>query len=291
MEQKTFCGAIVNVLDFSHPHVRSLFEEGLWGFPNKHVNRLRWSLLSEGCIIFFYGNYNNNKGIYLKSILKKKFENHNPVKYWIKNPVGYPLQIKVDIDGKLEDSSPVLKGELAGFGIKIFKVPVDRWSLIVFGDFEGATYPYIVFNKVIELFDARNKKLPQSFDHDTIKEIIYNIGILQGKISEKEVNIDNYRIDVVWKRIAKGNPYIVFEVHIHGNLEEALTKLKHARDLWNSKPVLVTTKEMINKAKEIASGAFHEMYDELKIVPLDDIIELYKKKQEYKTIESKLGFF
>jgi hypothetical protein len=33
------------------------------------------------------------------------------------------------------------------------------------------------------------------------------------------------------------------------------------------------------------------MYDELKIVPLDDIIELYKKKQEYKTIESKLGFF
>jgi len=67
MEQKTFCGAIVNVLDFSHPHVRSLFEESLWGFPNKHVNRLRWSLLSEGCIIFFYGNY-NNKGIYLKSI-------------------------------------------------------------------------------------------------------------------------------------------------------------------------------------------------------------------------------
>ncbi|MGB9729180.1 MAG: hypothetical protein ACP5IZ_05040 [Thermoprotei archaeon] len=291
MEQKISCGAIVNVLDFLHPHVKSLFEEGLWGFPDNLVNRRRWSLLSEGCIIFFYGNYNNNKGIYLMSILREKFENHNPVKYWVYNPVGYPLQIKVKVSGALENSSPVLKGELAGLGIKIFKAPADRWSLIVFGDFEGATYPYNIFNNVVEIFNARNKILSRSLDHDTVKEIIYNIGILQGKISEKEINIDNYRIDVAWKRIAKGNPYIVFEIHIHGNLEEALTKLKHARDLWNSKPVLVTTKEIINKAKEIASGAFHEIYDELKILSLDEIIELYEKKQEYKRIESKLGLF
>lgn len=291
MEQKTFCGAIVNVLDFLHPHVKSLFEEGIWGFPDSSINRNRWSLLNEGCIVFFYGNYNNNRGCYLKGILKKKFESHSPVKYWIKNKLGYPLRIEVEINGKLEDSSPVLKGELAELGIKILKAPSDRWSLIIFGNFKGATYPYEIFSKVIELFDARNKRLPPKPDHDTIKEMIYNIGILQGKISEKEINIDNYRIDVAWRRIPRGNPYIVFEVHIHGNLEEALTKLKHARDLWNSKPVLVTTREMVNKAKEIASGAFHEIYDELKIISVDEISDLYKKKQEYKTIESKLGFF
>ena len=55
-------GALVNVLNFSHPHVKSLFSEGLWGFPDNTVNRKRWNLLETGCTIFFYGNYNNNKG-------------------------------------------------------------------------------------------------------------------------------------------------------------------------------------------------------------------------------------
>jgi hypothetical protein len=87
----------------------------------------------------------------------------------------------------------------------------------------------------------------------------------------------------------RADPYIVFEVHIHGNLEEALTKLKHARDMWNSKPILVTRADIVKKALEVASGAFHEIYDELKIVPIDEIIDLYKKKEEYKYAESRLG--
>jgi len=287
----SFCGAIVNILDFSHPHAASLFEEGLWGFPDNSVNRKRWLLLNEGCLIFFYGNYNNNKGIYLKGVLKKKFESHEPVRYWVNNPIGYPLQIKVELHGEIGEANPILKGELANLGVKVCKAPYDRWSLIIFGDFKGATYPFEIFNKLLKIFDVKNKKITPKLDHDTIKEMIYRIGVLQGKISEKEAIVDNYRIDVIWKRIAKADPYIVFEVHIHGNLEEALTKLKHARDIWNSKPVLVTTKEMIDKAKNIASGAFHEIYDELKIISLEEIEELYRKKEEYKIIESKLGLF
>jgi hypothetical protein len=284
-----FCGSIINVLDFSHPHVKSIFEEGLWGFPDNRTNRNRWELLKEGCTILIYGNYNHNKGVYLRGTLIEKFERREPVDYWKLNKTGYPLQIRIKVEGRLEEAIPVLKEELANEGVKLCKVPYDRWSLIVFGNFAGATYSSDVFERVLGLYDARNRKIKLKADHDTIEELIYKIGLLQGKISQKEVQIDNYKLDVAWRRIPRADPYIVFEVHIHGNLEEALTKLKHARDMWNSKPILVTRADIVKKALEVASGAFHEIYDELKIVPIDEIIDLYKKKEEYKYAESRLG--
>jgi hypothetical protein len=39
----------------------------------------------------------------------------------------------------------------------------------------------------------------------------------------------------------------------------------------------------------VASGAFHEILDELKIVTVEDIKELYNRKREYKAVESRLG--
>jgi hypothetical protein len=284
-----FCGSIINVLDFSRPHAKSLIEEGLWGFPDNRVNRNRWGSLKKGCTILIYGNYNHNKGVYLRGTLIEKFERREPVEYWKLNKTGYPLQIRIKVEGRLEEAIPVLKEELANEGVKLCKVPYDRWSLIVFGNFAGATYSSDVFERVLGLYDARNRKIKLKADHDTIKELIYKIGLLQGKISQKEVQIDNYKLDVAWRRIPRADPYIVFKVHIHGNLEEALTKLKHARDMWNSKPILVTRADIVKKALEVASGAFHEIYDELKIVPIDEIIDLYKKKEEYKYAESRLG--
>jgi hypothetical protein len=284
-----FCGSIINVLDFSHPHAKSLIEEGLWGFPDNRVNRNRWGSLKKGCTILIYGNYNHNKGVYLRGTLIEKFERREPVEYWKLNKTGYPLQIRIKVEGRLEEAIPVLKEELANEGVKLCKVPYDRWSLIVFGNFAGATYSSDVFERVLGLYDARNRKIKLKADHDTIKELIYKIGLLQGKISQKEVQIDNYKLDVAWRRIPRADPYIVFKVHIHGNLEEALTKLKHARDMWNSKPILVTRADIVKKALKVASGAFHEIYDELKIVPIDEIIDLYKKKEEYKYAESRLG--
>jgi len=270
------CGAIINILDFSHPHVRSIFEEGLWGFPENPVNRRRWDLLEKGCILLLYGKHKGNKGVYLRGVLTEKFINRNPVKYW-EEPTGYPLQIRMRIEGSIESANPVLREELRDLGVKMLRAKTDRWSLLVFG--EGGTYPYNIFNRIIDAFEARNLK-EISPDHEGVKRMIHNIGVLQGRISEMEVELDGYRIDVAWKKLQKANPYIVFEVHLHGNLEEALTKLKHARDIWNSKPVLVTTREMVKKAYDVASGAFHEILEELKIVAVEDIKELHDRKRE-----------
>src|ERR1700733_3697038 len=90
-------GVIVNVLSFHHPHVKSIIEEGLWGFPGTKLNRTRWDALKPGATIFFYGKRLEDRGIFLKAKLRRKEESHDPVKYWNMNPIGYPYQIHVEL--------------------------------------------------------------------------------------------------------------------------------------------------------------------------------------------------
>ena len=90
--------------------------------------------------------------------------------------------------------------------------------------------------KTVEL-EADEKGL-----HNTIRDMIAQIGKWEGKYSETEYKIGNLgKLDAVWKRIKTGHPSYAFEVQIKGNFYQALAKLKHAFDLWNSDPVLVTT--------------------------------------------------
>jgi len=126
-------------------------------------------------------------------------------------------------------------------------------------------------------------------NHDEIRDMIWEIGKYEGKVSEKEHPIDNYRIDVVWKRIKAGNPSHAFEVQMAGNFFEALTKLKHAWDMWNSWPILVTTDLYASKARELLEGSFHEMGHVAKIVDWKKIIRLYELETEVASIRTNIG--
>ena len=124
--------------------------------------------------------------------------------------------------------------------------------------------------------------------HKNIKRMIFEIGKFEGKISEVEYPINNWRLDVIWKRIRAGNPTHVFEVQISGNFYEALTKLKHAWDLWNSKPFLVTTEKYIARAERLLEGSFHEMKDDARIVNCKKIVKLYRLLKEAYEIKSEI---
>lgn len=289
-------GVLINVLDFSHPHVKSIWSEGLWGFPDNVVNKKRWTLIKPGSKVLLYGSYDGRKGIYIKGLIKNTLRLTDPVKYWIENPTGYPLGIYLDLEVKnpsqLSNIKPVYREELAyNFGIRIFKAKTDRWSLIIFGDLPGATYEYKVFEKLYQEFDIRNRKVKiEVSDHESLKEILIELGRLQNKYTVKEIEIEEAgRIDVGWKKVERGYPYIVFEIQLKGNLHEALSKLKHAFDMWNSIPVLITTKEQKEQAWKIVSGSFHEIKHIIKIITTEEIKELYQAKQNYKEIERKLG--
>ena len=126
--------------------------------------------------------------------------------------------------------------------------------------------------------------------HNEIRDMISEIGHIEGKIAEVEYPIDNLRLDVVWRTITSGNPKWAFEVQMAGNFYEALTKLKHAWDKWNSKPFLVTTDAFIVQAKSLLEGSFHEMREDARIVNWEKIVRLHQLLKEAHKIKSDIRF-
>jgi predicted RNA-binding protein len=125
--------------------------------------------------------------------------------------------------------------------------------------------------------------------HNQLREMIRDIGLRENRIAETEYPIDSYRLDVIWKRIKTGTPSHVFEVQIGGNLEQALTKLKHAWDKWNSIPYLVTTDEDAAKARSLLEGSFHEMAHVAKVIDWRDIARLYELTNQAYELRSRIG--
>lgn len=84
-------------------------------------------------------------------------------------------------------------------------------------------------------------------------------------------------------------PNFVFEVHVSGNVHQALAKLKHAYDLWNSKIYLVVRHADMRQLNELLSGTFHEIRDKIHIVDEATIRRLAELKREVREIEARLG--
>jgi len=144
--------------------------------------------------------------------------------------------------------------------------------------------------KPIEKMPKEKRGLPSIPKHNEIRDMLFEIGKIEGKISEVEYPIDNLRLDVVWKTITSGNPKWAFEVQMAGNFYEALTKLKHAWDKWNSKPFLITTNAYITQAKSLLEGSFHEMKDDARIVNWEKIVKLHELLDKAHKIKSEIRF-
>jgi len=126
------------------------------------------------------------------------------------------------------------------------------------------------------------RKLPT---HKELRDMIQEIGQLKGKISEVEYPLDDLLLDVAWIKTAGGKPGWVFEVQIGGNFYEALAKLKHAWDIWNSKPFLVTTEQYEKQAKWLLGGTFHELKADMRIVNYRKIVELHRALKQAAALE------
>ena len=307
----TDLGALINVRSTNHSHFKSILIEGLWGFPldKKGINKVRWSHLVKDTPIFLYCEHNGIRGIWaLCKVINRKFS-RKPVNYWVKNPVGFPLHIKFEfilpvahkpspdnpfILELFDQVKPIKREELASkFRIRAFKALTDRWSLYIFGDknLDGITYSYNLFEEILNEFKAKNelKKAPKRLRHEEVKELIYNIGIIQGKNPAKEYPLEDKRLDVVWRKTSKSVPYIAFEIHDKGDLYADLVKLKHAWDLWNAIPVLITTESKVEEAWKWIKGTFHEVKDVFRVITFNKLKDFYEAKRKVKELETELG--
>lgn len=74
-----------------------------------------------------------------------------------------------------------------------------------------------------------------------------------------------------------------------GDIYHAMSKLKHAFDLWNSHIFLVASNVERGKYQELLAGTFHEVADKIQFIEIGLIKELLGKKRDYKNMEQALG--
>ncbi len=84
-------------------------------------------------------------------------------------------------------------------------------------------------------------------------------------------------------------PSHVFEVQVAGSLAEAMGKLTHAYDLWNSRILLVARQEHLVRFRELTAGSFREIRERVKFIDVAHVEELHQRKRAYQELESELG--
>jgi len=247
----------------------------IWGLNSKQKSL--WEEIKEKDIVLFYVT-RPIAGVIGYGVVKTKFKQDKPL--WRREKEQgraiWPLRFEFDVS---------------------YCLPEDKW------EFEKISSELLRFKAGVgfgRLDENLAKDLLSKFRrvqeagseeplHEEIKQKIAEIGRIQNYIAETEYKFDLGRLDVVWRRVKQSVPTYVFEVNVKGDIYHALSKLKHAYDLWNSRIFIVADKFEEERVRNLLSGTFHEIDEHLKFIDFEKINELYELKIAYKRLEQELG--
>lgn len=265
-------------------------EGGVWGVDPKPTLKKRWDKLSEGDLVAFYVSSPVSRVVGLGRV---KSKNKEDIPLWpAEKQAGrakWVYRFRFDILQCLDENLWKTKGIPIGdlrisrsAGLNLVREKSVAVAFLQRADVEWGT-------DLTKLLAPKAAKPAKELNpHEEIKSMIYDIGVWQGWISEKEYKVDNERLDVAWiKRGVKGaRPKVAFEVQFEKtNLDRALRKLKDANDMWNTKPALVSPTELRSEIDHLLGGAYHEIAEEIKILTPDDIKELYEAEKKLSALK------
>jgi hypothetical protein len=273
----------------------------IWGVQDKWYSQ--WKALEKGNNIFFY--ISEIKKVIGIGEIGDKFIQREPL--WPdeieEKRVKYPLRFEFNIKYLLQENCWVSDGiEITDFINR--NLGKGAFADLLRGGINFIRYPEVLnflyeefkrkFNYTIQIEEIPiiypEEDVEKEDLHNYLKELIFEIGNMNKFLSQKEERVDNMMLDVVWRKIEKGSPTYVFEIQVSGDIFHALSKLKHAFDLWNSNIFLVVkSNEYFSKVTQLLNGTFHEIKDKVKILSAKDIKELYKRKKSWRELEKKLG--
>lgn len=265
-------------------------EGNIWGIREGNLKKL-WENISNGDILFFYC-LSPISGVIGFGKCQAKFKQDKPLwpDEFRENRVIYPYRWQFEPIYVLPRSEWKSRNISLGGDIKIgyragLNPAKSLASISLLNEKINRKWKSKVIEEPISEFldDVLKKKTPNQHAH--LKDLLMKLGEIKGFIVEDEFRMDGQRIDVIWKRIQKGVPTFVFEVQVGGNVTEALGKLKHANDLWNSNLFIIIEDKDHEKVQTLLSGTFHEIKDELTVILSSEIEKFYK----IKIAEAKLG--
>lgn len=262
---------------------------GTWGLKPSQIGL--WESLEPGDRVFFYVTLPIS-GIIGKGTISTKFKQDKPI--WpdeIKeNAVIWPLRFQFVVDSLFAQADWEVKRAVVkdlGLALRSGFQRLDDKTVNEITKRLGLS-----LNEAVPVETTALKSAAETQGgsvHNKIRDMLVEMGRMQGFSADKEYPMDNYRLDAVWRRIYTGVPTYVFEVQVGGSVEQAMGKLKHAYDKWNSNIFIALADKDEQKAHTLLSGTFHEIRNQIKIIKLEDIYELYRQKMAFKEKEKLLG--
>lgn len=270
-------------------------KDGIWGVKDKKALKKSWERISKGDILIFYVG-RPISGIIGFGRAEAKFKQDKPL--WPDevrdNEVIYPYRFEFKTEYCLPKETWYQK-----------KIPIRDLKIGYWAGLNPVRDKSAIkaLNARMEeswnvLLEEKPSRPPQVSDikrvygtnlHNRIKEMLYEIGKIEGRISEKEYPLDSERLDVAWRKVDRGVPSFAFEVQIGGDIYHALAKLKHAFDLWNSELYIMIRNEDKPKVEELLSGTFHEIKGRVNIVSIEKIEKLYELQIKHKNLKIEIG--
>jgi len=250
------------------------FENGIWGLIPKLDHH--WFKIDHGDLVLFYC-ISPVKGFVGAGIIRSKFKQTEP--YWkeeiSENKIIWPFRFEFDVT---------------------HLIPLGNWNSLSISNKEfnlailAGINPVADINKALRVLDKLKFTVIEPFVPE--KEValkIFEIGKIQRMIVESNVPVDESVLDVAWKRTIRSVPTFAFSIELEGSLNKSIQTLKHAHDLWNSRPFLITDEKRNDEVHQIISGLYHEFSSSLKILTVPQIKELYDSKKRYYGLEERYG--
>lgn len=268
----------------------------IWGL--KETQRHLWEGLQENDKVIFYATHPVS-GIIGYGSVRTKVKQNKPL--WPdeikKNKVIWPLRFEFDVGSCLppnrwKNEKLVSKAIFPRAGFQPLNQNLGKKLLSSIGKAEYvvlAPEPSLIAETATEFMATVGKTESAPTYHEQLKEKLLEIGNLQNYIAEPEYQFDLGKLDVVWRRVVNSVPTYVFEIQVGGDIYHALTKLKHAFDLWNSHIFLVAPQEATGKTQNLLAGSFHEINNRLKFIDFEKVEELFQRKKSYFELEKELG--
>ena len=261
--------------------------EGVWGVTEKLKSE--WEKLEKNDDLIFYCS-KPISGIIGHAKARNKFKQDKPL--WREevkqNRVIWPYRFDFETVYVL----PRTEWKRRAVKIQLGRRVIRGMSMI-----KNPTLSEQIFSKLFEEWgysatEQRSFDMERVPEHARIKNLLIELGKLSGYIVEQEYPFSDIkeRLDVVWRRVVASVPTFVFEVQIGGSMHQALTKLKHAYDVWNSNIYLVVKDDDYDRAIQYVKGAFHEIRSQLRIVKVSKILELYEIQRKDYLLKSEVGF-
>lgn len=249
-------------------------DHGIWGLMRELEHH--WDRAQPGDLVLFYCKAPVKK-VFGAGVIRSKFRQTVPL--WKEELEAgrciWPFRFEFD---------PLYVLPLRSW--RISGVPAERFGL----PRHAGLNPVADLSKALEAYRLLARGFPVYGRKEAdIPSILSEMGRMQRMIVEVGYPVDDFSIDVVWKRLVRSVPTFSFAVERRGDFSATLPALKHAHDLWNSKPFLITRPEEARKAQAMAEGVFHEFGPMVKILTTSQVMELYERKKAYISLEEEYG--